>query len=107
MLTVALPLIITQTLAFTEGLKDVDESLKLHPNYVKALLCRARILAGLELYESATDEYRSALEQHRAAMSPVDVTKVETELQDIEELLRKERNKEPDHYAALGNVSQL
>ena len=86
----------------SEGLKDINMSLELRPAYFKALLCRARIMLGMDLYETAADNFRSALEHGRTTMTPSDVKAVEAELRDVELLAEKERSKEQDYYAVLG-----
>ncbi|KAI0694981.1 hypothetical protein C8T65DRAFT_744195 [Cerioporus squamosus] len=88
--------------SFAEGLKDVNASLKLHGTYFKAFLCRARLMVGLELYETAAEDLRAALEHGKSAMSASDLQKVQAELEDAERLAVKERGKEQDHYAVLG-----
>ncbi|KAI0744004.1 hypothetical protein C8Q80DRAFT_1220772 [Daedaleopsis nitida] len=87
---------------FTEGLKDIDESLKLHPKYFKAHLCRARIMIGLEMYETAAEEFRSALELGQGTIKPTDVCGIELELEYAETCAMRERSREQDHYSVLG-----
>ena len=88
----------------SEGLKDINMSLELRPAYFKALLCRARIMLGMELYEPAADNFRLALEHGRTVMTPSDVKAVEAELRNVELLAEKERSKEQDYYAVLGEL---
>ncbi|RPD53197.1 DnaJ-domain-containing protein [Lentinus tigrinus ALCF2SS1-6] len=88
--------------SFAEGLKDINESLKLRGTYFKAFLCRARLLVGLELYETAAEDFRAALERGRTVMSEAEVRKVEAELDHAERFAVKERQKEQDHYVVLG-----
>ena len=90
---------------FKEGLKDIDESLKLRPDYFKAHLCRARIMVGLELYETAAEEFRAGLQHGKSAMKSSDVNAVKAELQKAEDCAMKERNKEQDHYWVLGECA--
>ena len=87
---------------FSDGLKDIDESLKARPTYFKALLCRARIMVGLKLFETAAEDFRAVLEHGRGSMSAAGVRDVEGELRDAERLAEEERGKEQDFYAVLG-----
>ncbi|KAH9929591.1 DnaJ-domain-containing protein [Epithele typhae] len=85
---------------FSSGLKDVNESLELRPAYFKALLCRARIHVGLELYESAIQDFEVSLDLGKTAMSPADKITVKTEL--LAAAQAKEREVVQDHYTTLG-----
>ncbi|KAI0779530.1 hypothetical protein C8Q74DRAFT_1316108 [Fomes fomentarius] len=87
---------------YAEGLKDVDESLKLRPDYHRADLCRARIMIGLELYDTAAEAYRAALEHGKGTMGTIERRGIEKELEDVERRALKERDKEQDHYSVLG-----
>ncbi|KAH9942881.1 DnaJ-domain-containing protein [Amylocystis lapponica] len=90
----------------SEGLKDIDSALNLKPQYFKALRTRARIYVGLELYESAVDDFTAALQHGTAEMSASDVDALKAELSRTEQAAVLERNKEKDYYKILGLSSR-
>ncbi|KAH9942882.1 DnaJ-domain-containing protein [Amylocystis lapponica] len=87
---------------FAEGLKDINISLKLNPEYFKAFRTRARIYVGLELYESAIADFTAALQHGIAEMRAIDVEALRAELSRTEETLVQERNIQKDYYEILG-----
>ncbi|EJF55828.1 DnaJ-domain-containing protein [Dichomitus squalens LYAD-421 SS1] len=89
----------------SEGLKDVQESLKLHPTYSKAFLCRARIMIGLELFETAAVDFRASLEHGEATLSAEERCDIEAELEDAVRQAEEKESTQQDHYAVLGLTS--
>lgn len=90
---------------FSEGLKDVNQSLELNPRYFKALRARGRIYIGLELYTSAIRDFRAALECDVLKVDPIDVRTLRVELKDTELMAEKEANKVRDYYEILGEYN--
>ena len=62
-------------------------------------------MAGLELFETAVEDYNASLEHGRATMSPAERRSVERELEDAEVRAKAARSKQQDHYATLGACS--
>ncbi|KAI0964681.1 hypothetical protein AcW1_001447 [Taiwanofungus camphoratus] len=86
---------------FSEGLSDINGTLGLDPSYFKAFLVRGRIYVGLELYESAAQDFKVALE-HSVSLEPADVRALKDELDKAEEMVARERNQVKDYYKILG-----
>ncbi|KAM5533196.1 hypothetical protein V8D89_013152 [Ganoderma adspersum] len=87
---------------FAEGLKDVNQSLQLRPDYYKAFLCRARIMVGLELFETAAEDFRATLEHGKVLMNGKAKRGIKAELEDAEWRAKVGGSKAQDHYATLG-----
>ncbi|KAI1795548.1 DnaJ-domain-containing protein [Ganoderma leucocontextum] len=87
---------------FADGLKDVNESLQLCPADYKAFLCRARIMVGLELFETAAEDFRATLEHGEASLNSADKRGIEAELEEAERRAKVEGSKQQDHYVILG-----
>ncbi|KAH9904236.1 DnaJ-domain-containing protein, partial [Epithele typhae] len=85
---------------YSFGLKDVNQSLELRPSHYQALLCRARIHVCLELYNSAVEDFQSALEAGKSSMPPYERKQVEAELLDARTAHQREADQ--DHYTVLG-----
>jgi DnaJ family protein C protein 7 len=93
-----------QLTQFPESLKEINQSLKLNPNYFKALLARARIYVGLQLHESAMEDFQAALEHGTSKMNPKDLLGVQAELEVVKQTALQERKKKKDYYKILGVV---
>lgn len=59
-------------------------------------------MIGLELYDTAAEAFRAALEHGKGTMGTIERHGVEKELEDVERRALKERSKEQDHYSVLG-----
>ncbi|TIC12958.1 TPR-like protein, partial [Wallemia mellicola] len=77
------------------ALKDVDEALKLHPEYTKALRTRARIHLNIENFEESVSDFKKALEFCTMEEKPA----LENEVRNAEKELKK--SKRVDHYKIL------
>jgi len=75
-------------------------SLKLNPNYFKALRARARIYVGLGLLESAIEDFKASI-QH-SALNVKDSEELRAELEKTEHIAFKERSQVKDYYKILG-----
>lgn len=82
-----------------EALADVDEALKLHPEYTKALRTRARIHLAIEKYEESVKDFKEALDH----CTMEEKAGLEKEIRNAEKELKK--SKRVDHYKIL-NVSK-
>ncbi|KAL6307565.1 DnaJ-domain-containing protein [Sparassis latifolia] len=87
---------------YAEGLKDVNTALALDPSYFKAYCARGRIYVGLELYESAVEDFKSALEHGAALLNATDARTLKEELECAERDAERERKKDKDYYKILG-----
>ena len=85
---------------FTEGLKDINQSLELNPTYFKALRARGRIYVGLRLYESAIENFEAAL-QNTVILS-VDANEVEELRVELENTEIRAAREVKDYYEILG-----
>ncbi|KZV76454.1 DnaJ domain-containing protein [Peniophora sp. CONT] len=90
------------------AMADVQAALELVPTYVKALRTRARINTHNEDYESAIEDYKSAM----AHATPSEKRALQNELDDVTELFEDNKSKPKDYYAILGvscgcNAKQL
>lgn len=85
-----------------DGLKDANAALKLNPTYVKAFLTSARIQVGMELFESAIDDFTSAQQYGSSSMSAADRAMVNEERESAELAAATERNRVKDYYKILG-----
>lgn len=95
----------SQVHKFAEGMKDINEFLQLRPTYFEAFLCRARIMVGLELFETAAEDFRAALEHGKVLLNGAEKRGIEAELEDAEQRARLQKDKEEDHYATLGECT--
>lgn len=87
---------------YDDALQDVDESLELAPHSFKALRTRARIHIGLEKYDAAVADFKSAIKEasSEGTASDADVRALKTELKKAE--LDLKRSKTKDYYKILG-----
>lgn len=74
---------------------------KLDPDNVKIVVIRARIYVALELFDSAIQEFKSALADG-SKLAAGDRRTVQDELDDVEQRAVKERLKVKDYYEILG-----
>lgn len=74
---------------------------KLDPENVKIVITRARIYVGLELFDTAIQEFKSALAE-ASKLAAGDRQIVQGELDDVEQRAAKERLKVKDYYEILG-----
>lgn len=81
---------------------DIDLSLKLHPGYYKSLRTRARIRLGLEEYEAAIEDFKSALESSMVEASTAEQKALEKEIRLAEVQLKRSKGK--DYYKILKYV---
>ena len=72
---------------------------KLDPDNVKIVITRARIYVALELFDSAIQEFKSALAD---TLATGDRQTLQGELDDLEQHAAKERLKVKDYYEILG-----
>ena len=66
---------------------------------------RARIYVGLELYESAVEDYNAALECGKSTLNASDIRATRDELLDAEEMAAQERANKKDFYTVLGRYN--
>lgn len=77
-----------------EALKDINESIRLNENYVKALARRAQIYMDLKMYEEASYDYQRVKEKEPTFPGILKL---------IEEAKREEKkSKKRDYYQILG-----
>ena len=74
---------------------------KLDPENVKIVITRARIYVALELFDSAIQEFKSALAD-TSKLATGDRQTLQGELDDLEQHAAKERLKVKDYYEILG-----
>jgi DnaJ family protein C protein 7 len=77
-----------------EALKDINESIRLNENYVKALARRAQIYMDMKMYEEACYDYQQVKEKEPSfpgIKNLIDVAKKE-----------EKKSKKRDYYAILG-----
>ncbi|KAH9916539.1 uncharacterized protein B0H18DRAFT_1215066 [Fomitopsis serialis] len=86
----------------TDALKDVNAAGKLDPDNVKITVTRGRIYVGLELFESAVQEFKAALQADATQLGVADRWTVQSELDDAEQRGAQEGNKMKDWYEILG-----
>ncbi|KAI0727694.1 hypothetical protein C8Q72DRAFT_921987 [Fomitopsis betulina] len=84
-----------------DALKDVNAAGRLDPDNVKICITRARIYVGLELFDSAIQEFKAALEADTSKLAAGDRRIVQGELEEIEQRSAKERLKVKDYYEIL------
>ncbi|PCH34746.1 TPR-like protein, partial [Wolfiporia cocos MD-104 SS10] len=87
---------------YLEGIKDIDAALKLEPASVKAYATRGRLHAGLELYETAVEDFTSALEHGGPDLDELERLDLQAERSELENKVEEERKKEKDYYQILG-----
>lgn len=80
-------------------MKDIELCLKLHPGFWKALRTRARIRLGLEEYETAIEDFKSALEASMVEASTQEQKALEKEIRLAEVQLKRSKGK--DYYKIL------
>ncbi|KZT63563.1 DnaJ-domain-containing protein, partial [Daedalea quercina L-15889] len=85
-----------------DALKDANAAEKRDPDNVKIVVTRARIYVGLELFDSAIQEFKAALQADASKLSAVDRRTVQGELDNVEERAMRERTKVKDYYEILG-----
>ncbi|TEB25225.1 hypothetical protein FA13DRAFT_1714051 [Coprinellus micaceus] len=76
-----------------DALQDCDESLELQPHSFKALRTRARIYIGLEKYDAAVADFKSAIKEANVRALKAELKKAELDLK---------RSKTKDYYKILG-----
>ena len=86
-------------------MKDINESLQLRPTYFEGFLCRARVMVCLEMFETAAEDFRAALEHGKVLLNGAEKREIEAELEDAEQQARLQKDKEEDHYATLGECT--
>ena len=62
-------------------------------------------MVGLELFETAAEDFRATLEHGEASLNRGDKHRIKAELEDAEWRAKEEGSKEQDHYATLGECS--
>lgn len=69
---------------------------------MKIFITRARIYVGLELFDSAIQEFKAALQADASKLAAGDRRTVQGELDDVEQLAAKDRLKVKNYYEILG-----
>ena len=87
---------------FSQGLRTINQSLKLNPSYFKAFRARGRIYVELELYESAIEDFTTALGCHLSNADASDVQALILEIRNMELKAEREAVKGRDYYKILG-----
>ncbi|KAH9840767.1 uncharacterized protein C8Q71DRAFT_889623, partial [Rhodofomes roseus] len=85
-----------------DALKDVNAAGKLDPDNVKIVVTRARIYVGLELFDTAIQDFKDALQADASKLGAGDRQTVQSELEDVEQRAVRERLKVRDYYEILG-----
>ncbi|PCH34747.1 TPR-like protein [Wolfiporia cocos MD-104 SS10] len=87
---------------YLEGVKDINTALGLEPASARAYAIRGRLNAGLELYETAVEDFARALEFGGESLDEQEMLDFEAERDDLEKKAQDERAKEKDYYQILG-----
>jgi len=85
-----------------DALKDANAAGKLDPDNVKIVVTRGRIYVGLELFESAVQEFKAALQADATMLGATDRRTMQSELDDAEQRAAREKSKVKDWYEILG-----
>ena len=87
---------------FSEGLTAINQSLKLNPSYFKGFRARGRIYVGLELYESAVEDFLRAFGCNLSNVDALELEALIAEMGNVGLMAEREADKEKDYYKILG-----